>query len=248
MATHTGGTQEFGRRFQISRLNGQADKNGEPYFFEWLRDGADTSGEKRKFERRGQYTYELFKALDGHMAGFERRSKTIQDVSRDFLYIELEDGGEKYIIEVGDYDGRFALDLMKRMLNPAFDSSAKIRLSPYAIIDKKTEKWNIGISVFSGVDKISARLDAVPLLAECPPPTSAEFKGKTMWDFSPVAEWLYAKVLEKLETFTPAQPAQTNVRPSDAANTVQVPQTVSVPVGRKEPKPEPVLTDDDLPF
>lgn len=164
---------------------------------------------------------------------------------RDFLYIELADGAEKYIIEVGDFDGRFALDLMKRMLNPAFDASAKIRLSPYAIQDKASGKWQIGISTFCGVDKISAKFAEIPMLAECPKATSVVFKGQTQWDFSPVAEWLYAKVLEKLEQFAPAQPSQTNVRPSAAANTVHVPaHEVVKAVGRKAPEPD----FEDLPF
>lgn len=246
MATHTGGNIEQGRKFQISRLNGQVDKNGEPYFFEWLREPPQPEKD-RKFEQRGQNHYELFKALDGHLTGFERKPKTIQDVQRDFLYIELQDGAEKYIIEVGDFDGRFALDLMKRMLNPAFDASAKIRLSPYAIQDKTSGKWQIGISTFCGVDKISAKFSDIPILAECPKATSTLHKGSTLWDFSPVAEWLYAKVREKLETFAPAQPAQTNVRPSADANTVHVPaQEVVKAVGRKEPEPE--IDDTDLPF
>ena len=244
MATHTGGNQDFGRKFQISRLNGQVDKNGEPYFFEWLREGQQPY-EGAKVETRGNNIYQLFKALDGHLTGFERKPKTIQDVPRDFLYIELEDGGEKYVIEVGDFDGRFALDLMKRMLNPAFDASAKIRLSPYAIQDKASGKWQIGISTFCGVDKISAKLADIPMLAECPQATSVVFKGQTQWDFSPVAEWLYAKVREKLETFAPSQPAQTNVRASEAANTVHVPANVQTPVGRKEPE---IDEPEDLPF
>lgn len=245
MATHTGGTQDFGRKFQISRLNKQTD--GEPYFFEWLRESPQP-GKDRKFEQRGQYTYELFKALDGYLTGFERKPKTIQDVQQEFLYIELADGDEKYLIEVGGLDGRFSMSLMKQMLNPAFDASAKIRLSPYAIQDKASGKWQIGISTFCGVDKISAKLADIPMLAECPQATSVVFKGKTQWDFSPVAEWLYAKVREKLETFAPAQPAQTNVRPSDAANTVHVPANVQTPVGRKEPEPESFDDDETLPF
>lgn len=60
MATHTGGAPDYGRKFQISRLNKQTD--GEPYFFEWLREGQQPY-EGAKVETRGEYIYQLFKAL-----------------------------------------------------------------------------------------------------------------------------------------------------------------------------------------
>jgi len=223
MATHSGGRQDYGRKFQISRENGQADKNGTPYFFEWLGE-QPTPAKDRKFETRGQNHYELFKALDGRLTGFERKNKTIQEVVRDFLYVELQDGDEKYTVEIGDYDGRFALDLMKRMLNQDFDPSAKMRISPYAILDNDTQKWNIGIAVFSGVNKISAKRDDVPILAECPQAETREWKGKTEWDFAPVGTWLYAKVLEKLGTLSVPEKAPTvsdttPINPNITANT-----------------------------
>jgi hypothetical protein len=257
MATHTGGNQNYGRKFQISRKDGQSDKNGEPFFFEWLRD-TPQNPENRRFEQRGQYTYELFKALDGYLTGFERRKKTIQDAHRDFLYVELVDGDEKYVIEVGDYDGRFSIDLMKRVLNPNFDASAKIRLSPYAFTDSETGKPKIGVSVYCGVDKITASLNDVPVLSECPEATTTTFKGQTMWDFSTVAEWLFQQVIEKIEKGTrgnftqsappaQAQPAQTNVTASPAANEVHLPHSFSGPAVSQ--RPDAPMTDvDDLPF
>lgn len=192
MATHTdnGGGARM-RRFSIGRENGE--KSGKPIFLEWLRElPAEADRKGRKFETRGDATkrhYEVFTALDGILTGVRREKKTILQEEKDLLYIRLDDGEEVYEVEVGTIDSRYAMNLLSRLLNPHFNHSAKIRVSPYAM--EKDGKNYIGVGVHNP-DKLEAvRRENLPGM---PDATSTVFKGQTLWDFMPQAEWLYSKV------------------------------------------------------
>lgn len=198
MATHTeSGTGAQWRKFAISRENGQVDKNGRPYFFEWI-SGLPANTEKRKFETRtkGEKTthYELFAAMDGYLIDVREEMKDLGNGMESWLVLHLNDLDGEYVIEVGRIDSRYSIDIMKRLLNPNFSPNQKIRLAPYAIA-KEGGGWNIGVSAYSGVDKLehSQTSDFLRGIAQ---PLKSEWKGDTLWDYSPVGKWLFDKVQE----------------------------------------------------
>lgn len=207
MAAHSSiGGADYCRKFQISRESGLSDKNGRPYFFEWLAELPDCDPrEKRKFETRvnsqGEArNYELFAAIDGILTRVEIEAKELPGGLEKWLCLSLTDGPQDFKIECGKYDGRYSLDIMKRLLHPAFRPELKLRLSPFAFEDKGTKKAVIGLAAMSGVDgQLGAARDQVaagynPNLVGCDQPTSQEFKSQTLWDFEPVAKWLWAKL------------------------------------------------------
>ncbi len=203
MATYTtSGSGDYVRKFSISRENGTADKNGKPFFFEWLKELPHESDRKgRKFETRvngqgEQRYYELFAAVSGKLTGFESETKTIAGTEERWLVLHMTDGPEDFKIETGKIDGRYSLDIMKRLLDPQFNPNQNLRLSPFAIQEKEGKLF-IGLSAISGMDShLTAARDKNTRLDGIAQPTSAEFKGKIMWDFEPVARWLFAE-LEK---------------------------------------------------
>lgn len=204
MATYTTiGSGDYVRKFSISRENGTADKNGKPYFFEWLKElPAEAERKGRKFETRvngqgEQRHYELFAAVAGKLTGFEIETKTIAGTEERWLFLHMTDGPEDFKIETGKIDGRYSTDIMKRLLDPQFNPNQNLRLSPFAMTDKDGSVF-IGLSAISGMDgKLTAARDKNPRLDGIAEPRRTEHKGKILWDFEPVAEWLFGQ-LEKL--------------------------------------------------
>ena len=197
MATYTNTTQQHARRFNISRENGVTDKNGRPHFFEWVKE-LPANQTNRKFETRRKQDgsaahYELFTAVGGYLKGVRKEWKAIAGANERWLYIDLHDADGDYIIEVGRIDSRYAMDVMKRLLDPAFRITEPIRLSPFDFLNKDGGR-QIGVSVMNGTDtKLSAGKEN-PELIGIPQAEKTEFKGKTMWNFEPVADWLFDKV------------------------------------------------------
>lgn len=226
MATYSGNGFS-GRTFFIGRQNGQVDKNGRPHFFEWL-SNLPEGGNGRKFETRtsdgGNKYYEIFTALDGYLTGIEVEVKSFDStrVNEKWLVIEMHDTDGAYKIEVGKIDGRYSTDLMKRLLDANFDVNEKLRLSPYA-----TDNGTIGISCMSGMDcKLSAKRDD-PHLRDMAQPITREWKGKTEYDWTPVAEWLFEQIQKRIiPKLNGTQFAlETNIRPTDAASEIPTEQT-----------------------
>ena len=243
MATHTTTGGESGkRRFQIGRENGE--KTARPVFLEWLRELPPVEQRaNRQFETRsganGDRHYERFSALDGILVDIRKESRTIVEDERTFLYVTLDDGQEVYDIEIGDFDGRYSLNLMSRLCSPDFNPTLKTRLSPYAL--ESDGKMYIGVSLYNGPDKIEARRDGegfAPAKAE-----TSEFKGKTLWDFTPVANWLFDYLQKNVVGGFPV----------DAwATPTAAPQPASASTGNAKEVPFPVAdttgSPDDLPF
>lgn len=199
MATHTeSGKGSYGRKFSISRENGQVDKEGRPYFFEWVKEIPSQPG-KRKFETRESNGkarhYELFAALDGYLIDVREEVKDLGKGMEAWLVLHMIDADDEYLIECGRIDERYSMDIMKRLLNPNFSPNQKLRVAPYAVKDEKSGRWNIGISAYSGVDKLD-HSQSSDFLQGIHRAESREWKGKTEWDFSPVAKWLFGKVSE----------------------------------------------------
>ena len=207
MATHTNsGGKNYSRKFSISRKNGQVDKDGRPFFFEWVKELPETANgdgfETRKKTDGSLAHYELFSALDGVLNRVSLVDRDFGNGIEQVLCIFLSDGGEDYTVELGRPDHRYSMDFMKRILDPNFNPASKLRVSPYSVTDTKTGKVNMGISTFSGANKLLASRksderpnDAFnPNLEGIPQATSQVWKGKTEYDFSPVSNWLLERV------------------------------------------------------
>ena len=190
MATHTTtGATSGVRRLSIGRINGE--KTGKPVFLEWLRE-LPASAEQflRDFETRnsdkGPRYYERFQAVDGLLTGIRTESREVMGEPRTFLYIRLDDGSDIFDIEIGDYDGRYSINLMRRLCNPMFNPMLTLRLSPYAV--EHEGRTHIGVAAYNGPDKLEARKSEQGWqMAE---PGKTEHKGKTLYDWLPVADFL----------------------------------------------------------
>ena len=253
MATHTSIGGDYGRKFNISRENGQADKNGRPYFFEWLKSLPTETG-KRKFETRSKNGenryYELFSALDGFLIEIAQESKTFDGtkVAEKWLKVVLTDAGDEYNIELGKIDSRYSMDFMKRILDPHFNPNHKLRLSPIASEPKGESKGGIFLSAYSGVDKLEARHDC-PHLAGMPQPLTVVFKGETQWDWTPVADWLYDRVMREVYPKLMSDPLVKPERTAMPAPTPTQQDTEKAPAHHTAASfPETEVSADDLPF
>ncbi len=256
MATHTTTGGDYGRKFAISRENGQADKNGRPYFFEWLQSLPADQG-KRKFETRvngkGENRhYELFSALDGFLIDISQEVKTFEGSNAEkWLKCVLTDAGDEYHIEIGRLDSRYSMDLMKRLLDPHFNPNQKLRLAPIASEPKVDSKGGIFLSAYSGVDKLEARHDC-PHLAGMPQPITREWKGKTEYDWTPGAEWLYDRVMRevypRLMQDPLVRPAERTPIPPPQAGFPTTAQTAPAHHAAGGFPETEIETDDSLPF
>jgi len=253
--TTTGGN--YGRKFGISRENGQTPTKGRSYFFEWLQQLPSDQG-KRKFETRtgndgSPKYYELFQAIDGYLIAIDREVKTNFKTQEPeaWLVLHFIDAEEQYRVEVGQIDNRYATDFMKRILDKNFDPNQKVRISPVESQATATSKGGLFLSTYSGPNKLEASFSA-PHLAGMPQPDTREWKGKTEYNWLPVAEWLYEQV-------------QTWVVPKLMKDPIAAPPRVPLPspTGTHTPQAEykapapPVNTavtanheppSDDLPF
>lgn len=265
MATHTSTNDYSGRTFFIGRENGQQDKNGRPYFFEWLSELPQDRG-RRKFETRtsesGQRHYELFTALDGYLTGIDIEVKSFDATRQNdrWLILYLSDTPEEYKVEVGRIDSRYSMDIMKRLLHGEFDPNQKLRIAPYSL-EKENGGHNIGLSAMSGTDAKLTASYKDPHLAGMPQPETREWKGRVEYDFSGVAEWLYEQVQEKVAknllvdplASGPKQPAEM----PDRINTLNARPIIThehftnpAIMGEIKEMLEPVqnVPEDDLPF
>lgn len=254
MATHTTTGGDYGRKFAIGRENKLPD--GRPYLFEWIQSIPSNIG-NRKFETRvggdgKERHYELFGALDGYLIGIDREAKMFNGTANPeaWIVIHLIDAQEEYTVEIGRIDSRWSTDFMKRILDANFNPNLKIRISPVSSDGK------IYLSTYSGADKLEAKHTA-PHLAEMPQPITREWKGKTEYDWTPVAEWLYEQVKTKvcprlmkdpisapIERKPLPAPTTTNT-PQAAYNTPHTPAQNFPAIADAPPVDE---NTDDLPF
>ena len=232
MATYTGGDTTGYRKFQIGREN--SEKQGTPYWMEFLPALPCGDTGARKFETRDGRVFEMFKAISGYLTGVHTEKKTFSSTETEtWLVLDMEDDGEVYKVEIGKIDGRYSIDLMKRLLHPDFDPDLSLRIAPYAI--DNGGRQTIGISAISGIDgKLTGRKEDTHL-AGIPQPTITELSGgKKVYDFYPVASWLMQEVGSKI-----LLKLRKDSGPMPAAESIPVP---------KGPKVEPQPIPDDLPF
>lgn len=226
MATTTHAAQSYsGRKFHISRKDGQINKDGEPFFFERI-DTIPADPGKRLFETRSGSEdprhYELFKAISGHLVGLAIEETTIADKTEKHLIVYLQDGAEDYRIGLGKPEERYAMDFMKRILHKNFEPSAKLSLSPFAIKDKDG-RTNIGVSVYSGANKLTGTKEDAHLQGIAQPQTFVNPKtDKTEYNWKPVAAWLWLQirdfVLPVIKSDPISVPAAKPAQPAAPAN------------------------------
>lgn len=155
MAAHTtSGSGGNTRWFFIGRKN--FEDQGKPVFKEYFKVLPPEGSRKgRNFEERNGSFYETFEMLDGVFTGFEWKVKTIQNVEQTMLIIVLEDAGERFRIEMGNWDGRYSMNFMQRICDTRFNPQIKIAVRPYAGTNNTTGKAYFGINVENGVDQTS---------------------------------------------------------------------------------------------
>lgn len=175
-------------------------KTGNPIFREWLRNGLPPENQQkgRRFEERGGHFYENFGAVSGMLIEFGHFQKKVKyegvETEEKWLFVVLEDSGEKYRIELGSIYGRYSLNLMARLCNEDFNPHEEVRISPYAFTPDDG-KVKIGVSVTQGVDgKITARQREAEYF-EVPAAIENKYmkNGKPVrdLDFTPVGNWLF---------------------------------------------------------
>lgn len=211
------------------------------------------NADKRDFEVRTsqageQRVYELHTALDGFLVGIDIEVKAFDSArqAEHFLVLEFVDAEENYKVEIGRKDSRWAMDFLKRILDPNFNPNQKLRIAPYSMQDG--DRYNIGISCMSGMDgKLSAKYTDDHLKG-MPQAKSVELRGKTEWDFTPVAEWLWQQVQARVVPRLFRDPLAVGPagEPQPKPNPVTQPAAIKATLTQDFPNAEPV--DDDLPF
>lgn len=251
MATTTHAAQNYsGRKFHVSRKDGQTNKDGEPYFFERI-DNLPADTGKRLFEVRSggdePRCYELFKAISGYLVGLAIEEYKFADKEEKHLIVYLQDGAEDYRIGLGKPEERYAMDFMKRVLHKNFDPAAKLSLSPFAIKDKDG-RTNIGISVYSGANKLTGVKEDAHLQGIAQPQTFVNPKtDKTEYNWKPVAAWLWLQIREFVLPVIKSDPISVPAQklPPPPANT---PQPQHDPFAGLSAPPVGTLEGEDLPF
>lgn len=190
MATTSAATGGKKRYFSIGRT--QFKDDGFPIWREYLGETAPTPDAKRVFEQRDKYHYEAFSTLSGVITNIYHKEKIISGQNQTMLMIDMIDGPEKYIIEVGNWDGRYATNIMQRLCNDTFNPKIESIISPYISTNDQTGKQYLGIMIRQLGEKIETRRSE-PGFFEVPQATyevkktvtgPGKFTEKKEWDFS----------------------------------------------------------------
>lgn len=235
MALHHGSMNDDGsRRFRIGRIG--ANKTGEVAILELLKSKPETTDTRRKFDVRTkedgtQWTFEVFAAIDGILADVYKQPREIQGVTETILVADIKDGIDLYRVEIGHFDSRYSLALLASLADPNFKLTDRFRMQPYAFVDKASGKSRIGVTCWSGANKLEKRRGVADSDFAPPEPTQTLYKGETLWDFSPVAEYMYNWVRFNVFDAAKADPF--------------ISESQSI---KADPEPEPREPIDDLPF
>jgi hypothetical protein len=196
MATHSAATTggNWPRKFTINRRNGQQAKDGKPFFFEWTKELPGDENPNRVFETRtggdgSKKHYELFASIEGYFESLEKVVPSYAAEKEEHLILKMRDVDEKYEIDLGSIDSRYSMNFMSRILNPNFDASRLIKVSPYAVENKDTGKTNMGVALVCGGEKIDSRRNDT--FEGYPEPNTYVVKGLKKYDFSPISDFLW---------------------------------------------------------
>lgn len=251
MATESNSQRgQWPRRMSLGSID--FTMQGQPIFREWLKNGFPAEPERkgRVFAEKGVHQYEIFTALNGVLIGMKKDERTISNEPRTFLVVTLDDGQEKFEIECGNLDGRYAINLMQRLCNESFDPRLSVRLSPYRFTPKDSTKEIFGMSVMQGPNTITPRYAKEGDDTFNPPPAEEYRKkggGKGL-DFTNVAEyllnWLEFYLKPYFPTLVETVPAQPVPAPRNNATEI----TKDDPRFPAVEQAPPSTNFDDLPF
>lgn len=257
MATHThsgsGGTTRW---FSIGRKNFEA--TGKPVFKEYRKTMPPEDQRKgRVFEEREGAFYEVFEEMDGMFVDFQWKIKSIQGRDQSMFYIVLQDDNEKYVIEIGNWDGRYSMNFMQRICDTRFNPHLKISVRPYAGTNRETGKPYFGINVTNGIDQSTSK----PLVLEprkyeqgffeipkVEPTTKRENIGPGQWketlvyDFSFQAQYLVDYLTNEIRKVLPTdvwEAAPVVADDEGANNSVSHPNIPAVQNGMNANRTEP---------
>lgn len=225
---------------------------GRPIFREWLKNGFPAESERngRVFTEKGAHQYEIFEAVSGCVVGLKKDERNISGEAKTFLIVTLDDGQQKFEIECGNLDGRYAVNLMQRLCNEDFDPRLQVRLSPYRFTPKDAVKEVFGMSVLQGANTIKPRYAKEGDDTFNPPPAEQFRKkgGGTGLDFINVATYLLNWLEFYLKPYFPTlvESVPTQRVPAHAGNVMEVSQDdPRFPSATEAPPPQ---NFDDLPF
>ena len=164
------------RWFQIGRKDFQ--DAGDSVFREFLKEPPAPDPTKQFTQHpKTKAWYQQFETIDGIITGITWEKKTISDQPQTMMIVTVEDGVEKFIIEVGNWDGKFSKNLMQRLCQPAFNPLIQSILKPYCMKPTSGEhagKLFMGVTLYNGIDtegkpmKLNARYEGEGF--QMPPP------------------------------------------------------------------------------
>lgn len=219
-ATNTNrGSGTHTRWFQIGRKDFQ--DAGDAIFREFLKELPANAAELRiaKNPKTGAI-YSQFELVDGIITGITWEKREISGQPQTMMVVTVDDGTEKFIIETGNWDGKFSKNLMQRLCQPSFNPLIKSILKPYAMKPTSGEhagKVFMGITLYNGIDaegkplKLDARYEGAGFPMPGPDistetiitgPTTTETKEKRDYRKQAVflVKYLQQHVIPKLPT------------------------------------------------
>ena len=185
---------------KISIMN----EKGVPLFFEWIPEIPDKSLQPMhakyitKIRDDGKEKhYRVSKIFELNVTNLSTYIRECFGQPEEILILEGEDENGKVIIDFGLTTSRYSIDLMRRLLNPSFDPSQVIRITPYRI-ENKNGILKIGISAMQPPNNKLLYSQSSDFLSGCPKAEKLTIGFKTFWDFTNVSKWLMEEVNKKL--------------------------------------------------
>lgn len=142
------------RWFQIGRKD--FNDAGDAVFREFLKEQPANAAELSiaRNPKTGAI-FAQFETIDGIITGITWETREISGQKQTMMIVTVEDGAEKFIIEVGNWDGKFSKNLMQRLCQPTFNPLVKSIMKPYCMKPTSGEhagKLFMGITLHNGID------------------------------------------------------------------------------------------------
>jgi hypothetical protein len=87
---------------------------------------------------------------------------------------------------------------LKRILDPNFDAKQRLSLAPFSILNKDSGRYTIGVSVYSGPNKMDAKFDSAHLAGMPNGEKEENRRGEVTWYFDKQANWLWSAANERV--------------------------------------------------
>lgn len=263
----TSGLGNWPRRLELGSEDFSV--SGRPVFREWLRNGLPPAEEQkgRRFVTRNGSVYENFASVNGRFIGLEVISKEMKGKLKKVLIVFLHDGREQFNVNLGQYDGRYAINFLLRLCSDEILRSAPISLEPYRWAPDPTKlnrngepKEVFGITIRQVDKKIEPRKrDGAFLVPEAEKDNRGNIYFDVVADY--LLDWIERNVMPVIQKLqlpqvqysathdnqhetAGAQGIQTNIQPTAEANRFPTPAGGYDPGFPDTPPPE----GDDLPF